>query len=225
MSSRMTAQELRTALMDPSQPDFDDLLNNLLFEGSISHCFQREPEDFNVFRDYIAKSLGIDPGDILIVGSGHIGYSISPTSYPKNFHQGSDIDVAIVSEKIFDEVWDAVLKWCYPKRHYLVETEIDNDWCLARKDDVFMGCIDVGSIEIPRGIKRKSYLTNLRDICTNWYETFMKSPNTLPNNPNIYGREISGRLYRDRKHLEYYQADCLRKLKNRLIEEGNHRGV
>lgn len=67
------------------------------------------------FRAAIADSAGVSPDDIRLVGSSRFGVSMNPKPEKlfREFNARSDLDVVIVSEKLFSEIWDAFLKAHY----------------------------------------------------------------------------------------------------------------
>jgi len=97
----------------------DIVVQKFLVDGA-SYFFQLyfdENEEFE-FKKSLAESLGVHIRDIAIVGSGKLGFSIKPDKDNKRFYQfksfdhdfdknqiknKSDLDVAIVSSKLFDE--------------------------------------------------------------------------------------------------------------------------
>ncbi|MBV1928190.1 MAG: hypothetical protein KUG81_01595 [Gammaproteobacteria bacterium] len=97
----------------------DVVVQKFLVDGA-SYFFQlyfNENEEFE-FKKSLAESLGVHIRDIAIVGSGKLGFSIKPDKDNKRFYQfkgfdhdfdkdpiekKSDLDVAIVSSKLFDE--------------------------------------------------------------------------------------------------------------------------
>ncbi len=97
----------------------DIVVQQYLIEGS-SYFFDefKTGQEFQFKKD-IANSLGVHIRDIVIVGSSKLGFSIKPTKennilnynfndFDFNFNQDnnnekSDLDVAIVSSKLFDE--------------------------------------------------------------------------------------------------------------------------
>lgn len=112
----MKKEEFITAC-ESQKPDI--VVQQYLIEGS-SYFFDefRNGEEFQFKKD-IASSLGVHIRDIVIVGSGKLGFSIKPikennklvynyNDFDFNFNQDnnnekSDLDVAIVSSKLFDE--------------------------------------------------------------------------------------------------------------------------
>ena len=53
----------------------------------------------------VAQKFGLNPQDVIMVGSAKLGFSISPLQRWQPFHGESDIDVAIISPDIFDRFW------------------------------------------------------------------------------------------------------------------------
>ena len=60
------------------------------------------------FRDIVSSNIGVSFNSVMMVGSGKIGYSLSPTKKFKKFEideeskNKSDIDIAIISEEILN---------------------------------------------------------------------------------------------------------------------------
>ena len=97
----------------------DVVVQKFLVDGA-SYFFQfyfDENEEFK-FKKSLAESLGVHIRDIAIVGSGKLGFSIKPDKDNNRLYQfkgfdhdfgkdpiekKSDLDVAIVSSKLFDE--------------------------------------------------------------------------------------------------------------------------
>lgn len=77
------------------------------------HILDRVPaifksrQQYASWRSQIAEGLGVDPLNLLVVGSTCVGVSLSPSrdKFMRPFHSGSDIDLAVVSDRHFDEAW------------------------------------------------------------------------------------------------------------------------
>jgi hypothetical protein len=75
------------------------------------HILERVPAFFRDHRSYIewktplAAELGVDPISTVVVGSASLGYSLSPQKFGRKFNKTSDIDVAVVSHRHFEEAW------------------------------------------------------------------------------------------------------------------------
>jgi hypothetical protein len=62
-------------------------------------------------KSEIASHFGLYPNDVYIVGSSKLGFSIAEKKRYRYFHDGSDIDIAIVSSTLFDEMWKQVFDY------------------------------------------------------------------------------------------------------------------
>lgn len=59
----------------------------------------------------IAEHFKIHPNEIILTGSGKLGFSIAPNKKYKHFNKDSDIDIAIISETLFDTFWRELLNF------------------------------------------------------------------------------------------------------------------
>jgi len=66
---------------------------------------------YDAFKQYMASKLQIHTGNIAIVGSAKLGFSLAPKKAYRPFNnEESDIDLVIVSDSIFQKSWDAFLE-------------------------------------------------------------------------------------------------------------------
>lgn len=56
-------------------------------------------------KEDVCSYLQVDFNDVLLVGSGKMGFSIKPTRRYGQFNDDSDLDLAIVSPFLFQKVW------------------------------------------------------------------------------------------------------------------------
>lgn len=63
-----------------------------------------ESKHFEIKAD-LAQEFRIHHSEVMIVGSGKLGFSIADGKRYKPFGESSDIDLAIVSGRLFDDVW------------------------------------------------------------------------------------------------------------------------
>lgn len=67
-----------------------------------------EDDAYGVARD-VAEYWDVHPNrDVFVVGSAQLGFSISPNKRWKPFGDTSDIDVAVVSDRLFERYWEDV---------------------------------------------------------------------------------------------------------------------
>ena len=57
------------------------------------------------WKKELAAGLNVDPYGVILVGSACTGFSLNPTKNFRDFHAKSDLDVAVVSDRHFDEAW------------------------------------------------------------------------------------------------------------------------
>ncbi|MHC8315726.1 hypothetical protein [Pseudomonas sp. LB3P31] len=56
-------------------------------------------------KEQVCENFGIEFSDVIVVGSGKLGFSIKPSRRFQSFNDESDIDIAVVSPKLFEAVW------------------------------------------------------------------------------------------------------------------------
>lgn len=143
-------------------------------------------------RRNVADWLKIHPSAVIVVGSCRVGFTLKPKSRYRPFGPASDIDVAVVSDRWFNQIWDGLFKATHPNR----------DWVLTNKQgkrlgrDLYNGWITPSKLPTLPGF----------ESAKNWAEAFAKMTRE-----GICNRHaIRGRLYRDWKRLEQYQAHYVR---------------
>ena len=91
-----------------------DLKTNFLTDAEIVKKYIIDGEPFNYknknelyveLKSKIAEKFFVSVDDIRIVGSAKLGFSIAPDKAWREFCVDSDIDMAIVSERLFDKFW------------------------------------------------------------------------------------------------------------------------
>ena len=85
-----------------AQTSIDKFLRERVIAGE---CRILNSEQHVNLRDEIATQFSIHSNEVIVVGSAKLGYSVSPSKALKPFNDSSDIDVAIVSAKLFEEYW------------------------------------------------------------------------------------------------------------------------
>lgn len=61
-----------------------------------------------MLKDRICEHFKIEFNDVILVGSGKLGFSIKSSKRYQPFGDDSDIDVAVVSTELFTKVWEEV---------------------------------------------------------------------------------------------------------------------
>lgn len=147
------------------------------------------------FKMLVSEAMDIGFNNVVMVGSGKIGYSLSPEKFLRPFSDEednkSDIDIAIVSPYLFDYFW----------RLFRSAYNITN-----KRQYKYI------SRGIFRGYISELDLMNIDGCRAEW----LNKSNTATKNlqRNMYFRhEIHYRIYRDWKDLEEYHVQTIEELK------------
>lgn len=200
-----TVDQFKNILL--SKP-LDWIVETYIFEGT-PYVFRSKPRLSEALHLHLKSNLHLEKENIVIVGSAKTGFSLNPDTFPRKFSDKSDIDVVVIDEKLFDEVWTTMLKWNYPRRGQLYG--IDWEWAKKRREDLYWGWFMPDKISFG-GLSLPSVLKPLRNISTNWFNAFK----SLSRYPEFADRNISGRLYRTWRHALLYHVDGLRQIKEKI---------
>lgn len=156
-----------------------------------------DADTYFVLRSRIADHFQLHPNQVVVVGSSRLGFSLKPE---KRFSEiaPKDIDVAVVSETLFNQFWDLVFQKVRENRQWATSTH---------KNLGFVKSLFAGWITPHKLPSLPSFAPALE-----WVEFFDKL-----NHSRICGaRPISVRLYRNWDRLEAYQeihvAECKREI-------------
>lgn len=156
------------------------------------------------FRMTISETLGISFNSIMLVGSGKIGYSLSPTEklfLPFCVDGGardiSDLDVAIISSDLFHKFWWLFRKSYSSKYSYWYKKFIYNA--------IYRGYINEKWIDIVDGCRRE------------WAEISAASKRKLTDKLFIR-HEATYRIYRSWEDFEEYNLKNIAKIKKNMVE-------
>jgi hypothetical protein len=72
-------------------------------------CFLMDSLQYYDLKERIANQWRVHPSSVIMVGSAKLGFTISPTkSAFRHFSDTSDIDIAIVDGRFFEQIWTEV---------------------------------------------------------------------------------------------------------------------
>lgn len=104
-------------LLIACRPDeVDDFIDQYIL-GGIPAVFENDQAKYDRFRKRVAVKFGVRPEDIVIVGSARLGFSYRKQTV---FSLESDVDVAIVSEELFDEYSRIICRYNHDVIRYVV---------------------------------------------------------------------------------------------------------
>lgn len=174
-----------------------DVTNKYLFDN-YPFCFQDKPELLTQFRYVICDHFKIHTKNFCIVGSGKIGFSLSPNKYGSEFSEASDIDIVLISDELFQSLWLQLLAFQKTSSYKLspIFKKKFNDL----KNIFFYGII------------RFDKLSNDFSFAKDWWEFF----NNLSKDSQYGSRRIRAAIFKDWRYVSIYYEHSINKIKNKL---------
>lgn len=164
--------------------------------------FEGREDQFYDFQKRIATEYDISFHQVFITGSGKLGFS--PLKETK-FSYDSDIDVAIVSESLFDQYMEHIRKYQMEvrrARNSLTEREIS-------EYHTFLEYIAIGWMR-PDKLPLSFQIGVLK---CNWFAFF----ESLSHGKSEVGNyKVSGGVFKSYRHLEAYSMSGMKELKRKL---------
>lgn len=155
------------------------------------------------FKEIVSSNLGINFHNVQMVGSAKMGYSLSPKKLLHPFHDevpgkpSSDIDIAIISEFLYEDFWYKLRKirglW-HNQYYYKHLTQ-----------SIFRGYINEGDLKTIKGVNEQ-------------WDNLVRPINVSLQDKLGFVHPITYRLYRSWDDLEEYQLIGISKAKNSLEE-------
>ena len=130
-------------------------LAQLWLSEGIPAAFAGCPAIYDAMRLWLGGRLAVHPKTIGVVGSARLGRSLAPQKLDRPFGATSDLDLFVVSRKLFESVSRDFLQW---------------------KEDYEEGRVQ------PRTGAEQKYWPDNRDRCTGWIERWgFMDPKRIPN--------------------------------------------
>ncbi len=197
--------------------EFREMLRATADPGLLDVCLRSDDVPFicgdaagwTAFRGEIANGVhGLAEADIRIVGSARHGFSMRPRNHLREFTDESDIDVVVVNEALFDQLWIALLEAAYPR--LAVNREIGR-WDVPGRAELFAGWLTPTAIHMDWKIIGKRGVP-LAEFKGKWFDA-LKRAARHSNKPH---NDIQGRLYRTWRHAELYHLFSIAELRRSL---------
>jgi hypothetical protein len=159
-------------------------------------------DDYFLLRNRVANTLGVQPVEVVLVGSCRTGFTIvdkSTEDRPRYspVRSGSDLDIAIVSARLFDNFWQDVLNY----------SDTDRAFAGTPEAGVFKECLFGGWID-PRGLPPSRQLARAQSC----FQLFRQ----ITQDRQYGNRRASGRVYRTWEQLAAYQRRAVDQCKREL---------
>ena len=165
-------------------------------------CAAISPDEYFDLRNSISEQYCVHPNEVVVVGSGKLGFSIAPTKRYRLFGSNSDLDVAIVSNPLFEVVWKDVHRYFSQGGYWEGKSEFIKY--------LFRGWIRPDKLPPDQKF----------DFRKDWWEFF----DSLSASRRFSRNKIRGAIYQSWHFLESYHtvaiAECAKELRN--DEEADH---
>jgi len=156
---------------------------------TFGQCFVLDDHRHFSLKAEVAEHFHIHPNEVVVVGSGKLGFSIADEKRYRVFGDSSDIDVAIVSASLFDCVWQMVFDYWTDTGGFDLEED-------------FRGYLFRGWIR-----PDKLPPTHTFRVRKDWWEFFRRTTSHGHYGPH----KVRGALFRTWHFLETYQEINVRK--------------
>jgi hypothetical protein len=152
--------------------------------------FQGREDEFFEFRRRIADKFSIGFHEVFVVGSAKLGFS---PHKPKEFDLDSDIDVVIVSNRLFEEFLDVI-------RNYQMELRRSRRTVSYREQDMYHQFLEYVAIGWVRPDKLPLSF-QVKDIKDDWFAFFRSISNGKSEVGNYH---VTAGIFKSYYHLENY---------------------
>ena len=104
------AEHILKALCEGRTEDRLAIARQWLSEG-IPFAFQECPAIYESLRSWLSRKLDVEAKEISLTGSARLGSSLKNKNFGRAFRPESDLDLFIVSKKLFQSMCDDFLRW------------------------------------------------------------------------------------------------------------------
>lgn len=174
-----------------------EIVQACLFDSS-PHCFIANPLLYQAFRNEICANFNIHPQNFTIVGSAKMGFSLNPGKFGQPFTEASDIDVVLVSEELFQDLWLQLIEF-----RRTVISRLDPHTKKNFKD--LQKVLFWGTLRLDK-------LSNDFAFAREWWEFF----NRISIDDRFGPRRVRAAIFKTWKHAAFYYEDTIKKIKENL---------
>ncbi|WP_026656076.1 hypothetical protein [Butyrivibrio sp. AE3003] len=180
--------------------------DNWYIEKYLGHVGIEATDYITKYKKIVSEGLGIDQTEVYMSGSAKLGFSLSPPQKDKEeklfkpfnddekIRKISDIDVAVVSDKLFSEYW-----MIYRQSYKKIYEGVYNPYVFR---EIYRGIINEGNVEKIEGCRKKWNLMVIPIKAKLRKELFFK-------------HDITFRVYRNKEDFEDYTKNIYRELRKR----------
>ena len=179
----------------------NDVLNNHVhivhkhILSGIPFYFREDIDKYIELKKEISSFFKVNLSEIILVGSARLGFSIAPGKRFNKFNLASDIDVAVISNDIFNLFWNELFRW-YDKY---------TSWNTKKQKDEFCNYLFQGWV-------RPDKMPNEFPLKKEWNKFF----NELTSDRLFGVNSIKVGLYKSWDHLEAYHEQNVKNIRNEI---------
>jgi hypothetical protein len=108
--------------------DVRNAISRLWLSEGIPFAFKARPALYEAIRIWLARRLGVQAKEITIIGSGRQGFSLSPDkNVGQPFRPQSDLDMTVVSSRLFQSLRDTFGRWEQDYTHGVVSPRSEKE--------------------------------------------------------------------------------------------------
>ena len=89
-------------------------------------CYLLGQDAYFELKAEVSAQFAVHPSEVLVVGSGKLGFSIVEGKRYRPFGDNSDIDIAIIAPQLFDGIWTNVFDYWHEVSSWRREQEFRN---------------------------------------------------------------------------------------------------
>ena len=180
-----------------SDIDLLDFLRRKVLHGT-PYVFKDREDEFYNFRKKIAEEFGVYFQEIYITGSAKLGFSYLNET---EFSLDSDVDVAIISAKLFDKYMCNIAKFQMRLRQSRTSISVYEE----RDYHKFLEYVAIGWIR-PDKLPVSFFMKEIKD---DWFDYFRSISN---GKSDVGNYKVNAGVFRSYKHLEDYISEGLKKM-------------
>lgn len=201
----MVLKDFDEQILEGGEKGVPLIADKYLIQG-LPHIFNGSDDKYFDFKKKIADEFNVGTHGIFIVGSAKLGFSYRKGTI---FNEGSDVDVAIVDEKLFAEYANIVREYIYDMRSNLLTHSVEQ----SKAFKYFIKCMALGFIRPDLFLDILSRAKPKPE-----WEQFFKSISF--GRSEVGDHEVKGIIYRSYDDLRRYHISGLSsKLKGLKVEE------
>lgn len=179
-----------------------ELCRRTVLHGTPAVFMNRE-DDFYSFRKRIADEFCVNFHEIYIVGSAKLGFS--PIKDYKQFDLNSDIDVSIVSRRLFDEYLDKI-------RYFQMEYRASRKSITKAELELYHMFLEYTAIGWMRPDKLPLSF-QIGELRSSWFD-FFKSLSY--GNSEVGNYKVAAGVFKDYRHLELYTISGIKRARESI---------